>query len=228
METNRKKNNTRLKVVLGFGMAILIVTIGAIFNFSSLNKLTGALKVLSKPDEKLVCTRQLQIELSEVESNMRAYTLTHNKKYLDSFKNISDSIHHEVARLKFLTNNNNLQFALADTISHFVAAREGVLNSFIEKRKDGFNNKLEYSAAYYSLDDYNMLQSTVTVDSLEKLNTSATILKPQPNPKNNGLISWIKNIFSADNEKTTSTNSIKTENTLAANQFDYPTGKMQG
>ena len=125
METSKKKNKTQLKVVLGFGVAILIVSIGAVLNFSSLNKLTSALDLISKPDEKLVCTRQLQIELSEVESNMRAYTLTHEEKYLDLFKTITDSIHHEVARLKFLTNDNDAQFALADTISHFVAASVG-------------------------------------------------------------------------------------------------------
>ncbi len=217
METSRKKNKTQIKVVLGFGVAILIVSIGAVLNFSSLNRLTGALDVLSKPDEKLVCTRQLQIELSEVESNMRAYTLTHEEKYLDSFKIISDSIHHEVARLKFLTNDNDAQFALADTISHFVAAREGVLNSFIEKRKDGFNNKLEYSPAYYSLNDYNMLQSTVTVDSLDKINNSLKeINKPQQNQKNKGALSWIKNIFTSDNSKTGSTIVTSSENNISS------------
>src|SRR5947207_63321 len=125
----------RLKVLIGFGAVLLAVALAGAINFISLNRLIASVKILSRPDEKFNYTRQLLVHLTNEESSVRAFALTHDDQYLDVYDQVSDSVHLAVTQLKMLTRENVEQLALTDSIQRLVAEREGLLNHYIAARK---------------------------------------------------------------------------------------------
>jgi signal transduction histidine kinase len=143
MANGEKKSKLQLKVLLGFGVALIAVAIAAMINFTSLNRLLSAVETISQPDYKLICLKQLLTDLSDLEGDVRTYTLTHDEKYLDAYHGVADSIEQRIARLKNLTSDNDKQSVLTDSIERLVEERIILFNLFIGKRKNEFAAKLD-------------------------------------------------------------------------------------
>ena len=135
MSEVQKKGGLRVKVLLGFSIALIILGIAAVINFTSLSTLNSAIKTISSPDPKLIVLKELLTGLSDEESSVRTFTLTHNEKYLAAYENASDSVHSHINRLRMLNYNDKLQESITDSIERLVGEREDLFNQFIEKRK---------------------------------------------------------------------------------------------
>ncbi|HYV92815.1 MAG TPA: ATP-binding protein [Chitinophagales bacterium] len=208
----------RLKVLVGFGAVLLAVAFAGVINFISLNRLVASVKILSRPDEKLNCTRQLLDHLTNEEAYVRAYTLTQDENFLSAYHQLSDSVHSSVTELKLLTFENDEQSALADSIQRLVSERDWLLNQFIDVRQADVEAQLsQVSSPKKNLKPISSLsENSLTTQSNPSQASLETDSSSQTKEKK-GFFHWFKNIGKKKNDKENQ-NIVATDSSLIKNE----------
>lgn len=179
----------QLKVLIGFGLVLLAVGFAGVLNFISLNRLVDSVKILAQPDEKLNYTRRLMGHLSNEENSVRSYTLTQDIQYLNTYHQLSDSVHYSLDQLKIVTRGNDQQSALTDSIQQLVTEREALLNQFIGKRKSDMKKNTAVQ------------EKPAAVTSKWKDGATQPASVGDSSKKSKGAFGWVKNIFGSSDKK---------------------------
>ncbi len=103
MDAKKFKSSIRTKILLGFGSAVIVALIAGIIIFQSFKDLTYSLNFLSKPDTKLVKLNDILADLSGIENNIRAYSVTKDSTYLDHYANYCKEVENDLDSLKKLS-----------------------------------------------------------------------------------------------------------------------------
>ncbi|HEY8401409.1 MAG TPA: ATP-binding protein, partial [Cytophagaceae bacterium] len=99
MSEVKLKSSTSTKIILGFGLAIIILVTAGIISYQSFQDLKRSLSYLSHPDTKLVKLNDLLSDLSLSENNIRSYFITNEKKYLDQYYQYSERLERNIDSL---------------------------------------------------------------------------------------------------------------------------------
>ncbi|MCR6637876.1 MAG: ATP-binding protein [Sporocytophaga sp.] len=111
MDAKKFKSSIRTKILLGFGSAVIVALIAGIIIFQSFKDLTYSLNFLSKPDTKLVRLNDILADLSGIENNIRAYSVTKDSTYLDHYANYCKEVENDLDTLKELSQELSLEEA---------------------------------------------------------------------------------------------------------------------
>lgn len=123
------------KVLLGF-IVIIAFAIGAVaITYKGFIQLSKTKRELSQPKQKLILLNTALADIYEAESNIRAYNLTHDENYLNTYFKFLLKISDRVDTLLIQTKDNPNQNLKIKTIKQLLEKKGAVLDVFIELKK---------------------------------------------------------------------------------------------
>ncbi len=121
--------STKAKVFLGFGLLTIGLVVALYFAVISFRQISNSAETLAQPNPRPVHLSQLLTSLSEAESHLRAYSLTQNKVYLNSYERNTTEVFKQLNTLKRL-NEGELWERRLDTLSTLITRKVEGLNKF--------------------------------------------------------------------------------------------------
>jgi PAS domain S-box-containing protein len=113
--------SVKWKAQAGFACALICLTVIGIVSYSSVNRMRGAAE-WSRHSEEVISSLRLMIShVTEAESAQRAYTLTGEGRYLDSYHGAQQAAEAEILSLRRLTADNPTQLLRLDAMGPLVA-----------------------------------------------------------------------------------------------------------
>ena len=135
-----KKDNTgfplKLKVVVGFGLALFAIGMVGFLTFKSINNLSGTVKEISSPDYKSIQLKEILNDLSDAESAVRAYSITKSDDYLNPFYDLLYTIDNKLNFLRDLASEDERQLQKLDSLDFLIAKKLDILNEYLEMEND--------------------------------------------------------------------------------------------
>ncbi len=130
------KDTTKAKVVVGFGIAISIVAFATYLTYSSFTQLLLSVKVLSRPNNKLVKLQHTLSDITTAESSIRTYTLTTEDQHFDSYLNDLHMVHRQIDTLRILMAGNRTELLQVDSISALLEEKKLSLEKYVDLKKE--------------------------------------------------------------------------------------------
>ena len=124
--------STKFKVITAFGFLAIGLITAIYFSVSSFNQISVSVETLARPNPKSAKLNQLLTDVSEAESQIRAYTLTQEKPYLVNYENSLNRVFNKLDTLRFLTTRQPAQRRRIDSISLLMQQKIKGLNQFME------------------------------------------------------------------------------------------------
>lgn len=150
----RITKSTKVKVFLAFGLLTIGSVVALYFSIVSFRQISQSAEMLAHPNPRPVHLSQLLANLAEAESHLRAYSLTQNEAFLQSYNEDTKEVFIQLNALKKLNQGESWEKRL-DT-----------LNTLINKKVQGLN---EFAVLKTQLD-----QRTFTNKAIKRLSQSAS------------------------------------------------------
>jgi len=174
-----KRNTIKSKVIGGFLLVLLAMVLTGIISYNSYRELLWVNQP-QNPDQKLKELSQILADISEAEANMRAYALTRNDEFLETYGDFATTINTNFDRLKQIEPVDNTFNQRIDSTAALLNEKITDLNSFIDVKR-------AISEINFSLKALNEINnSTDSVPALRTTKTTTTttttlenITKPQ-------------------------------------------------
>ena len=135
-----KKDNTgfplKLKVVVGFGLALFAIGMVGFLTFKSINNLSGTVKEIASPDYKSIQLKEILNDLSDAESAVRAYSITKSEDYLNPFYDLLYTIDNKLNIIRDLAAEDERQLQKLDSLDFLIAKKLDILNEYLEMEND--------------------------------------------------------------------------------------------
>lgn len=99
----------------------LLIGISGYQIYSRIAGFVENVQVKLQPDEKVLLLQKIKNDLISAENDTYNYTLSENEKILDDYKNIQDSVHSKMEKLKYLSKSSksySVSIADMDTLIH--------------------------------------------------------------------------------------------------------------
>lgn len=125
-------SSTKGKVILAFSLLAVGLLTAIYFSISSFNQLSTSVETLAKPNLKSVKLNQLLTDISEAESQIRAYTLTQEQPYLLNYEKSMNEVYRKLDTLQVLTSYQPWQRKRIDSITLLMQQKITGLNKFME------------------------------------------------------------------------------------------------
>ncbi len=125
-------SSTKSKVILAFSLLAVGLLTAIYFSISSFNQLSSSVETLAKPNMKSVKLNQLLTDISEAESQIRAYTLSQERPYLLNYEKSMQEVYRKLDTLQVLTSYQPWQRKRIDSISLLMQQKISGLNKFME------------------------------------------------------------------------------------------------
>lgn len=130
-----KKVWLKPKVLFGFIVIIVFAITAISITYKGFIQLSKTKQELSQPKQKLILLNTALTDIYEAESNIRAYNLTHDENYLNTYFKFLLKISDRVDTLLILTKDNQNQNLKIETIKQLLEKKGAVLDEFIELKK---------------------------------------------------------------------------------------------
>lgn len=125
-------SSTKLKVIISFSLLALGLITALYFSLNSFNQISSSVETLAQPNLKSVKLNQLLTNISEAESQVRAYTLTLEDPYLRNYEHRLNQVFNKLDTLRILTAYQPWQQKRIDSLSTLMEQKINGLNRFIE------------------------------------------------------------------------------------------------
>lgn len=125
-------SSTKLKVIASFSLLALGLITAIYFSLDSFNQISSSVETLAQPNQKSVKLNQLLTDVSEAESQIRAYTLTQEEPYLQNYENSLNQVFSKLDTLRILTAYQPWQRKRVDSIGMLMEQKINGLNKFME------------------------------------------------------------------------------------------------
>lgn len=203
------KDKLKIKVIIGFVVATLLVLAVSFFTISNFLQLQETIDRLSLPDNKLLLINRLLTDISETETLVRSYSITGHAKYLEKYNKNSEVIDHNLDSLKILTIQNLSQFEKVDSIDVLWNKKTHNFEKYIklkarEKKRD-FSARAIDVVTRQSMDSIKLMRTTKSTNLFEKTQV------PEPKPekeieedekeKESSVFNWVAGIFGNKKDK---------------------------
>ncbi|PRY14856.1 CHASE3 domain-containing protein [Pontibacter ummariensis] len=138
-------DSIRVKVVIGFGLALSIFVFAIYLTYTSFTQLLHSVNVLSKPNRKLIELQHTLATISTAESAIRAYTLTTKEEHFKSYLCHLDTIQNQIDSLQLLMKNSPQELAQVDSVSALLKEKQKSMERFValkkQQKKNNYSNK---------------------------------------------------------------------------------------
>ena len=125
-------SSTKIKVIAAFSLLALGLMTAIYFSVNSFNQISASVETLAQPNQKSMHLNQLLTDISEAESQIRAYSLTHEKPYLVNYESQLNRVFGKLDTLKALTAYQPKQRKRIDSIGLLMEQKISGLNKFME------------------------------------------------------------------------------------------------
>lgn len=125
-------SSTKGKVIAAFSLLAIGLITAIYFSISSFNQVSASVETLAKPNQKSVKLNQLLTDISEAESQIRAYTLTQEQPFLLNYEKSMNEVYQKLDTLRILTSYQPWQRKRIDSISVLMEQKINGLNKFME------------------------------------------------------------------------------------------------
>jgi methyl-accepting chemotaxis protein len=129
-----------IKILLGFGMALMILVIVGGMSYRNTINLIENTNMRSHTYQVLSSLERVSTEVVNAETGQRGYVLTGRDSYVEPFKQAAKAIDAALTELRTLTADNLQQQQCLDKLRPFVAEKLAELQQTIDLRRDkGFD-----------------------------------------------------------------------------------------
>ena len=125
-------SSVKIKVIAAFSLLALGLMTAIYFSVNSFNQISASVEILAQPDQKSMHLNQLLTDVSEAESQIRAYSLTHEKQYLRNYEKQLSQVFGKLDTLRTLTAYQPRQRKRIDSIGLLMQEKIAGLNEFME------------------------------------------------------------------------------------------------
>lgn len=125
-------SSTKSKVIVAFSLLAVGLLTAIYFSINSFNEISASVETLARPNQKSVKLNQLLTDISEAESQIRAYTLTQEQPYLLNYEESMNEVYEKLDTLRVLTSYQPWQKKRIDSISLLMDQKINGLNKFME------------------------------------------------------------------------------------------------
>ncbi len=160
-----KKNTIKGKIIGGFILALMAMLLTGIISYNSYKELLVSLDEPSNPEVKLKELSQTLADISEAEASMRAYALTRDDAFLDTYRDFASSAHLKFDSLKLIQPIDQHFNDRIDSISSLLDEKIKDLNSFLNLKR----TITEVNVSLKALEEI-----TSNTDSIPALRTTKT------------------------------------------------------
>ena len=130
------KFTIRIKIMLGFGMALAILLVIGVVSFRSTDALIDTTDLRSHTYQVLASLESLIGEVVNAETGQRGYLLTGREQYLQPFRSATKAIEVQFDTLRRLTSDNAHQQQRLDSIRPLVTEKISELQATIDLRTE--------------------------------------------------------------------------------------------
>ncbi|WP_017730584.1 ATP-binding protein [Nafulsella turpanensis] len=125
-------SSTKFKVITAFSLLAIGLITAIYFSVSSFKQISASVETLAKPNAKSAKLNQLLTDVSEAESQIRAYTLTQEQPYLINYETSLNRVFNKIDTLRLLTSRQPGQRKRIDSIAMLMQQKIKGLNQFME------------------------------------------------------------------------------------------------
>lgn len=160
------------RVVLGFLISLLIIIFLGVLSFNNTRSFIKTSKMVSHTNEVLYCVKQIQALVFTIESEVRGFILTNHSSFLETHSSKIDSMALNLKKLYHLTNDNDSQQELLDSLSKLLDLKIQFNQQVVSASSESFEKAeflIKTQRGKHLTDEINAI-----VSSLEK--TEASLL----------------------------------------------------
>lgn len=134
------RDNTKAKVIIGFGTGFAIVMLAIYLTYTSFTRLLYSVEVLAQPNIKLVKLQHTLASMASAESSIRAYTLTTEERHFKTYISNLDTIHSQIDSLRLMMATSPSELAQVDSMAFLLQTKKKSLKQYVELKKEQKRN----------------------------------------------------------------------------------------
>ena len=123
-------------LVIGFGISVLLLIIGSLASYISINNLLYSAKMVSHTNEVVLKVENVLSIMQDAESSQRGYLLTGDERFLESYREAYENVTASVNEVKRLTSDNPQQRPDCDQLKIVAQKRMNFLQLLIDKKRN--------------------------------------------------------------------------------------------
>ncbi|MBF9252952.1 response regulator [Pontibacter sp. 172403-2] len=174
------KDNTKAKVIIGFGTGFGIVVIAIYLTYISFTRLLYSVEVLAQPNIKLVKLQHTLASMASAESSIRAYTLTTEEKYFKTYLSNLDTIHSQIDSLRLMMATSPLELAQVDSMASLLQTKKLSLKQYVALKKEQKRNDYSDKALQQIISAAMPKPASTTIRQHTTTTTVITDIPPVP------------------------------------------------
>jgi signal transduction histidine kinase len=128
----------RKRIVIGFGLALGVITLLAVYSFLSIQRLINTAQLLSHGSRVINNAEQLLVIITDMETGQRGYIITGDSSYLAPYEAGVDKLEHHLAQLDSITKEYPDQNNRIDTLTDLIHRRADRAKVSIAARGESF------------------------------------------------------------------------------------------
>ncbi len=130
--STKEYSSTKTKVIIAFSLLAMGLITAIYYSINSFNQISASVEILAQPNKKSTLLNQLLTDISEAESQIRAYTLSQEDPYLKNYESTLNRVFAKLDTLKTLTAYQPWQRRRIDSIGLLMEQKINGLNKFME------------------------------------------------------------------------------------------------
>jgi PAS domain S-box-containing protein len=133
----RRTHSTRSLTAVGFVLALLVLVIGGVFGFVSVEQLVEDERLVAQSHQMILELETLLSTLKDAETGQRGYLLTQDETYLEPYAAAVAQVRKQIALLKSLSSQDSGRESQIDALEPKVAAKIDEFHRTVTLAKDG-------------------------------------------------------------------------------------------
>ncbi len=131
-----KPMSFEIRVITGILLSLIFIVVIASLAYNTLSGIVQQISESVRPDAKLLLAKEINSDLSDAESSVKSYTITHDDLYLQPFYNSISSIDNKLSKLKMLTEKDSGYSSLVHKLEMLTEEKFVILDKLIGLQED--------------------------------------------------------------------------------------------
>ncbi len=192
------------KIIIAFALVLLSLGVMWLVNNLAFNKISTIVTELSTPNEKLLLSRKLYVDVANLPHLQRLQVMAGNRKPSESFTSQTRRINTTINQLALLLVDKPVQKQRVDSIGRLMRLSNKLFSDYLRLgynigRRKAFERQLNAISAQMDSDRVEVDSSVVTRQKKVK---TTTIIHPDTVKKTKPKKSWLKRIFTKEKKDT--------------------------
>ena len=163
-----KKLKIEIQVTLLTICIAVAVVVSGYLAYQSLSKIVDTIHKEARPDLKLILIKDIASDLSEVENNIRLYSLTSNASFLRSYRQLGDSIQKKLKTLSLYSVPGSEEISHIDSIALLANRKLQIWDKIRALHRSKTDTHNSFSNLYSKIDTVIIQPDTIRFKPEEK------------------------------------------------------------